>query len=562
MYRKLGKLAAKNGARCVRRFKSCNACGVHLQSADRSKIGFYIAPKTSQRPQEHAQLQDLKELKYLLFSQDLRTLQDENILQHGGNIADRDRNATGAHSLPRDTRQIVCKRCSDALHQNRYEPHEFRAFSAAEVHDFVPQNANVFHVVSLSQFPLHFNGALFTDPNYSSALLLSKGDLLTPDKAFLQRKAPRFFADFLKAKLGLPSSPKVVAFSATRSWNIQSVFSVLRGDSYLLGSPNSGKSTLVNSLLKKYGGAKVDSDERGIDPATCQYHSLREQGAGVSHIPNMTRNLQSYNIGNKTINDLPGFSENVDEERLDEMVNAKVLERIRKTHLFSKSKLVNQSYASVKGTDNGHCYTVSGLFYLVPPPNTINQVVNFIPGNEKQYRDIDKALLVATQELSTSSSGTLKQYVGVKESLCRKENFTRHVIPPFQGTVEIVLKDIGFLQLKATGRYQFSGLYEIWVPKNVQVCVREPLARLIETCYDNHLKSQGSIPSFQDKRPVISLTYPMEPDEKDVFSKMREMFLQRTQNEILSRQRISEDPKKVVAQLHREAPNLYWFYKW
>ncbi|SCV05750.1 LANO_0H14356g1_1 [Lachancea nothofagi CBS 11611] len=551
MFWRLGKLVLKNGAKSIKRFKSCHACGVPLQSRDSLKSGYYTPPKASPVSSKNAQLGDLRELKYLLFSQDLRSLQRPN------NTSDFMAEETD-HLKP--TNKLVCKRCSDALHQNRHNAEDFRPFSAPEVCKHIPKDADVFHILPLAQFPLNFDSGLFLDPTYNASLLLSKGDQVTPDKAVLQRKAPPFFNDFLRTTLGVVSN-KAVAFSATQNWNVQSVYSMLRGKSYLLGSPNSGKSTLINALLKRYGGYKY-SESVAPREFKSPTNLVLQEGAGVSHIPNMTRNLQTYQIGEKKVNDLPGYSQNVENTPLDTFLEAKVLEKIRKTHLFTKSKLVRQKYTSVKGTDYGRCYTVSGIFYLVPPPGTINQVVNYIPGNEKQYHDIDKALSVAFNELNSNEGGALKQYVGVAKHMGSKDNYVRHVIPPFQGTVEIVMKDIGYFQLKATGKYHFSGLYEIWLPKGIEIIIREPIVRLIEQGFETHLESQGKKSAFPEKRPVFSSTYPMDVNEPDTLTKMKDMFLERTSNDIMSRRLIHHDPMDIVGQLQNNLPNLYWYYKW
>lgn len=518
------------------RLISCNTCGVTLQSRNSKQIGFYVPPKTPLKQRQNV----IEEAKYLLFSQGIRDIKaDENASQKGW---DEQKPA------------IICKRCSDALHHNSYKPEDFRKFSTEEVYKHIPQGSDVAHVVPLSDFPLHLDSSILSNKSYSTTVLLSKGDQITPDKSLLQRKAPQFFKDLFRLKLGYDSN-KNVAFSATQGWNIQSVYSMLQGSSFLVGCPNTGKSTLVNSLLKKYGGRKLTEAEN-------TQHESTTSLAGVSHIPNMTRNLQSYHVGDKILNDLPGYSTETNEAGLEEIIDAKLLQRIQKTHLFKKKKLVKGSYASVKGTDSGGCYTVSGIFYLVPPPGTINQVVNYIPGNERQYRNLDKALFVVKGKHETPDGGPLSQYVGTKKQMSSKEHYVRHILPPFQGTVEIVFKDVGYIQLKTTGKYEYRGLHEIWVPRGIEVCIREPLARLIEQGFERYLDSKGKDKAVPVKREVFSSTYPMSPDETNTLAKMQEIYLERTSNDVMARRHMNSEPADVIGSFQEESPNLYWYYKW
>ncbi|CAR22701.1 Gep3p [Lachancea thermotolerans CBS 6340] len=516
------------------RFVSCTSCGVTLQNNNVRGTGFYTPPKA----QIERKRPVIEDLKYLLFSQDLQSLKSE----------------LSAEERPKKNKPLICKRCNDALHHNTFSKEDFRRYSMQEVYRHVPAGADIYHVVPLTDFPLQLNSAVLKDSRYNSALLLSKGDQVTPDKSLLQRKAPQFFKDMLRLKMNYNSN-KSIAFSASKGWNIQSVYSVLRSNSFLIGCPNSGKSTLVNALLKKFPSLKPSEGNNASEAEIVR-------GAGVSNIPNMTRDLQSYNIGSKVINDLPGYSTNYGSPGPEDALDAKVLEKIQKTHLFKKTKLVKQRYTSLKGTDAGRCYTVSGIFYLVPPPDTINQVVNYIPGNERQYRNIDKALSVVNSEHACPEKGPLRQYVGVQKAMESKDNYVRHVLPPFQGSIEVVLKEIGYFQLKTTGKYKFLGLHEVWVPKGVDVCIREPIARLIDEGYEGYLSSEGKKKAIPEKREVFSATYPMSFEETDTLQKMKEMFLERTKNDVLARKFISSNPLKIIGTAQKEAPNLYWYYKW
>lgn len=536
----------------LRRYVNCNACGVALQNKDSNGVGFYLKPKT----QSVKNVSNLADLRYLLFSQELQSAKESVPV---GSPEELKR----AKANP-----LICKRCSDSLHLNKYAKEDFARFSFDQVLKFVPRYGNVIHVVPLPEFPFHLSRDILNSDDLTTSLVLTKGDQLIKDKSTLQRKAGAFFRAFMKYHLGLPSN-KIIPTSATKNWNIRTVFSNLKASNYLLGNANVGKSTLTNGLLKEFMGYKVAVDRSGN--ATPQQllqekpldkkSFLRVQQAGVSHIPNMTRNLQAYKVSDKIIYDLPGFTTNLEETHLDEIVRREWLDKIRKTDQFKSEKLRKKTYISLKGTDNGACLTVGGLFFLVPPPGSINQVVKYIPGREYQFSSVSKGLEVF-KSCGESVDHPLDKYCGILPEVSKLENYDRHVIPPFQGSIEIVFKDIGYILLRSTGRYKFTSPYEVWAPKGVQVCIREPLHLLIESGFQRSVESQGKEAACPRKRPLISSTYVMSPEEVKPLEKMKEMYLQRTQNDLSSRRFADVDPWKVVQDLQDKPPNLYWHFQW
>lgn len=527
---------------CFRRFINCNACGIALQDRDPARTGFYIKPKT---PIVN-RLEKLEDVKYLLFSQELQKAKDSGPV---GSLEEL-RKAKG--------QCLTCKRCSDALHSNRYTKDGFARFSFEKVLDFVPKNSNVVHVVSLPEFPFHLVKEVLEDANFKSSLVLTKGDQLVKDKATLQRKVGLFFKDFLKYHLRI-SMNKVIATSAVRKWNIPTVYANLSSSSYLLGNANVGKSTLINGLLQKFSGGKIDGNE--YRSAEKEIDSSQSQLAGVLHIPNMTRNLQEFKIADKVVNDLPGFTTDMNEVDLDDIIKREWLDKIRKTDQFKLKKLKKKTYISLKGTENGGCLTLGGIFFLVPPPETINQVVKFIPGTVHQFSNVAKGLEVF-KLCNESPDHAMVKYCAIKPSICSIDAYARHIIPPFQGSIEIVFKDIGYILLRSTGKYNFTKPYEIWVPKGIEVCVREPLSSLIETGYEISVESRGKKPACPRSRPLVSSTYIVPQDETNPLERMRMMYLQRTERDLSSRRHHNVNPWDVVKTLHDEPPNLYWYYKW
>ncbi|QLQ81493.1 hypothetical protein HG537_0F02540 [Torulaspora globosa] len=537
-------LSLRRGIGCFRRFINCNACGITLQDKDAGKVGFYIKPK---EPIVN-KLVKLEDVKYLLFSQELQKAKD----------------SVSVGSLDElrklKSQSLICKRCNDALHSNTYTKEGFARFSFGKVLEFVPRNSNVVHVASLPEFPFHLVKEVLEDTNFKASLVLTKGDQLVKDKASLQRKVGLFFRDFLKYHLRIPTN-KVIATSAVRKWNIQTVYANLSSSNYLLGNANVGKSTLINGLLQKFSGSKMDVEEQASGPAEKQIDTSQGQLAGVLHIPNMTRNLQAFKIGDKVVNDLPGFTTDLNEVDLDDIIEREWLDKIRKTDQFKVKKLKKKTYISLKGTENGGCLTLGGIFFLVPPPGTINQVVKYIPGTVHQFTNVAKGLEVF-KLCNESPDHALAKSCAIKPTFSSIDTYARHIIPPFQGSIEIVFKDIGYILLRSTGKYNFTKPYEIWVPKGIEVCVREPLSSLIEEGYKISVESRGKEPACPRTRPLVSSTYIVPQDEINPLEKMKTMYLQRTERDLSSRRHHNVNPWDVVKTLHDEPPNLYWYYKW
>lgn len=530
---------------------NCNSCGIKLQNDNPRAVGYYIQPK---KPSIN-KLQTLEDVKYLLFSQDVQQVKEQHDV--------------GSLEELKETMKspLICKRCNDALHKNQYNLEEFGRYTIVDILEKIPRGNNILHVAALPEFPFHFEKSLLEVPYFNTSLLLTKGDQLVKDKSTLQSKAPVFFRDFLKYQLDVVSN-KTVVVSGLKNWNIPSAYAVLNANSYLVGDANVGKSTLINSLIQRYLGYKIHTDRKGqiITPEPSAKdlanikHFFKTQAAGVSHFPNMTRNLQGYRVGDKFIYDLPGFTTDVNKVHYEHIIQKDWLERTRKTEKFNIKKLKKQRYVSVKGTENGNCFTIGGMFFWQPPAGTINQVVNYIPGEGREFKDINRGLEVF--RASRNGEHPLAKFCGVNPQICHRENYARHVIPPFQGSIEIVFKDIGYILIRTTGRYQFKGLHEFWVPKGIDILIREPLEPLIVEGAWRHTESKGKMPACPKERPIVSSTYIMKPEEPDTLSRMREMYLDRTSNDISSRKLLHDDPLEVVNKLHEERPNLYWYYRW
>lgn len=529
-----------------------------MQSNNPDGLGYCKKPKPFVKT--HDSKDSIEKLKYLMFTQELQQKKSEI------GVLDPDVDDDYQLSTPK---RLTCKRCIEALSHNKYNTESFPVHYFENIKGALPHIANVYHIVSLADFPFTLNKTAFMKKENINYLLLSKADQITYKSAILPHKGSAFFAEFCKRHIGVPVK-KVVLFSSVRKWNIPSILNSLAKRCFLLGNPNVGKTSLINSLLKERLDsfqAQVDKQGNVIGPhkGIQNIKTIRDRinfnKGGVSHIPNFTQAIQTYVIDDKIVNDLPGYtigpSETVDLSKLIEKEN---LDDIRKTSKFKIDKLIKKRYVSLKGSKNGKCLSFGGIFHLVPPESTINQVVNYIPVMEHEFSNVEKAISVS-EEVLKNANHPLKKYFCLKHPYSDIKMFDRHVIPPFQGTVEIVIKDIGYFQVKPTGKYSFNGLYEIWVPKGIKVCIREPLAKLISTSYDKYIESKVPTDLCPD-RPLVSDTYIMDHNEPDTLSKMKEMYMEKTKSDNLARRLHQADASELLKEIHNPPLNLYWYYKW
>lgn len=539
------------------RFKSCNSCGVELQSKKPNEIGYFIKPK-ERTP--NTSMSSIENLKYLMFSQELQTA------KHEVGVLDPDKDEDSNRIPPK---RSICKRCSDALNKNKYDLKEFRSYTYPEVKNILPHTASVYHVVSLNDFPLSLDKNVLADKNNHSYLLLSKADQITYKASLLPHQGSLFFKEFCKYQIGTPVK-QVVLFSSLRNWNISSVANALAKKCYLLGAANVGKSSLINALfMKKANGYQLETDKYGnilgpikeLKEARTFREHLKLNQAGVSHLPNFTRAMQSYSFDEKIVNDLPGYSKDPISIDIHEILRKNFVDDIRNTSKFKITKLIKNRYTSINGTPKGKCLTMGGICTIVPPAGTINQVTSYIPLPTYEFSSIDKAFSVFN-EIAKNPEHPLASFIALQRQSSDKQLFERHVIPPFQGSIEVVLKDVGYFQLKPTGRYTFAGLYEIWLPKGIKVCIREPLVKSISTNYEKYLETKQLSDLCPRDRPLVSSTYVMDHEERNTFAKMRELYLSLTSSDLSARRLLNEEPSNIVSKIQYSPPNLYWYYKW
>ncbi|CCH59257.1 hypothetical protein TBLA_0B04190 [Henningerozyma blattae CBS 6284] len=541
------RLISVSKIKISKRLINCHSCGIKLQDKNSEDTGYYIKPKVF-TPKG---INQLDEIRYLLYKNQLQNMgvpEQESMASEIDNKKDN---------------LLICKRCNDAINHNNYKLDEFRSIEFRDLEKYIQSPSNIVNVVPLTEFPFHFERRLFENPDYTSSLLLTKCDTVIKDRKTLSKSLPSFIKSLLKKELDININ-KIVGISSIKSWNLANALSMMKNHSYLVGHANAGKSTLINSLIERYFGYKItkginsSTKEQSIDENKRREFEanpglfIKKQYSGVSHIPNLTRDILQYRIFNKVIFDLPGYSRDYDKNKLDSVIKKDWLDRIRKTNLFKIEKIRKKRYRTILGNEDGACYTIGGIFYLIPPSGTINQIIKYIPGEGYNFKNIESGITAFNNcnNKSNKIPHPLTKYCGIKDNIQDKGDYVRHVIPPFQGSIEIVLKDIGYLLLRTTGTYQYRGLHEIWCLRGIEVCIREPIENMNDIEFSN--------------RPLISDTYEMGFEVEDTFNRMKEMYIERTEKDRMKRRFLNKgkDLVDIVKVKHNESPNLFWYFQW
>lgn len=432
----------------------CSSCGIHLQKTDKGGVGFYAEPRIQ------APVYNSKRLQYLSA---MARVDEEGRKLLGG--------VSEGHVVSKEE-DLVCLRCHNALHHNVYKYDEHQPLNYEQVVKPIPLNHQIVHVFSAYDFPL----SLVPFKRRNVLYVMNKVDLLCG-----RQTETNFFSQMLHRLTG---EKKLHVVSAHTSWSIPDLLKRLGNVNYLVGYVNTGKTRLANRLLN------VASQIRA--PGTRNKAPL-----GSSHLPALTRDNIIHKCGEKRVIDTPGF--------LDESVFPLIKDTELKSTIQGKKVLVNDlrrsHYHSVRG---GQCLTVGGLFFVKPPPGSIVQAIPVCMGAVSVFSSLEKAV-----EVAKSPPASLKDKFLVNDGAL--DTLQRYVIPPFMGTVDLLIKDIGYVQLTPTGGKTTDEPFEVWAPAGVVLGVRETIEHFM-TKYIKEEKVKG------DKK-VIRMKSKGVPEYK-IFSRL------------------------------------------
>lgn len=508
----------------------CGSCGVLLQSEDHAKPGFYVEQKkvkSFQKPEDLVHQQHMKDL-----SED-----DKMLLLNGASASVPDAGSElSKHKTHPHSAKVQCTRCRDALFRSKFDPTQYKVDTVAEVMESVHPTANLVYVISAADFPMSLDTDVF---KYRLArtmkFVVSKCDLLFSNNDVSNKHGLRFFQDYLwRVHQVLPEN--VFCVSGSVDWNTEKLYAELNDDSYFIGSVNSGKLTLILSLVhvaakhkqalpnarrdrqaQKYenaAGAHAKSNRQAVLKRNLALvrNFKRENGPGTSYMPGFTRGNIAFELSRgKTIYDVPGFARSHASQLYEYMApNAiKLLLKGQKTH---KAGTYRSHYDTVK---ENQVVTVGGLFFLQAPPGSMLQVRNVINHKAHVFKSLDKALDVWRHP---------DQYPALQNTyVVSPENteLVKHIVPSFYGSVDLVIRNVGYVLLTPTGKYA-SEPFVVYLPRGLDAIIRQPITHYITRTLAGRdgqgnalakknwaAKSVTEIKRFTGKTPFLSRLVPV-----------------------------------------------------
>lgn len=464
-------------------FKSCRSCGIKLQSIESNEPGFFIDPKPK-----------IKLLKNedQVFNKYLSKLSDEDkklLLNDLGESTVSKAKILDEEEV--DVTNLECIRCRDAKFKSKYKMNEFPVKSFDSIISSIPPNGKIIYIVNAQDFPFSINPSIFNYRKPSEVkFIVNKVDLLFRNVSLSNKYGLRFMQDYLFRKY--KASPEnVIVSSGLSNWNMNQILNFIEDDSYLIGNVNSGKSTIINSLLYYYEKNKpkyISSRERTklekqedrlinhLSKSRAKVLKREEEkfkrtkGSGVSFMPGFTRENIQYEIGLKTVYDVPGFTTHSG-HGIYNMVDPKIMKSINKGSKVFKNGSFDSKYQTVKG---GQCLSVGGLLYLQVPQDSMFQVRNCINFEFKVFSSFEKATNILN---NLEQNESLARYFIVEKTTL--QDLQKYVIPPFYGSIDLVIRNLGHINLTPTGKMNTNEPVVLYLPAGVEALVRQPITKYI-----------------------------------------------------------------------------------
>lgn len=498
----------------------CSSCGVELQSNDPNGDGYWVSPENRPNHADRREKNGLAVAKELLLMSHLRDVESPLLRE----------------KEPKQERP-TCQKCLDILHRSQFDLNKQSFTTVDEVMATIPEDAHLVHVVSALDFPLSVSRTVTEGRNPAKIwYIVTKADAFFSKVGQLKETGLPYFQRSLQKLVGADPS-HVSLVSGKLGWETESLLSRLPpGKLYFVGGVNSGKSTLVRTLIYRDDKSLRNSDR---------------YGPGISEVPGFTSGHLQYPLKGSTavLIDTPGYAP------VNRGVYQYLLpEDVKKVAKVTKYASAERYGHAVKSPDidnklfsGASLYSVGGLFYLQPPKDAVLRVFVNVPGEQAKYRDMERLLKVN----DTRSDALGHRFI---VSPAAAHNLERYVIPPFMGKIDVVLRNVGFVTIAPTSRLT-DQLYQIYVPKGIDVAIRESIFNYI-------YKAPGPRDSYGhrlDKKDITvrgAKRLRQVPQQKPIFSSLYAVPLDSTSDQISDA--IPGTNWSTKCRLQEKYSNDYW----
>lgn len=453
---------------------SCRNCGaVPLQSTDPENPKYYQVPKfVPERVKKD--MDDIPDFAKKELLKDMGIEENEDLLDYAE--ITHERNVSKLSEI--SNYLVSCKRCHDLMDHGVFD---VATYSLEDVMKEIPKDATVANVMSIIDFPTACSSVVHKDRDPKSIYYFVTGaDYFYRTKEQVKNLGENYVRDTL-VKYMKADPEKVFLVSSKSGWYIPESFAKLpRGPVYMVGRTNAGKSSLIKKLILMYDNVKLDRKSAKTETTSSkQLAKMNIKTPGVYFAPGFTRDIQKFtNIPGLTIYDTPGYISSdlgIYKHFLPEVNRQK---RDYPTFTAENHKIyTSYRFKGKAGYDGSALCSYGGVFFLQPPKGAIFQRVNFFPYKNNQveyrYKNWERALEVNSNRTKANAGKFLFKEDSINEMV-------RYVIPPFYGTIDIVIQDFGFFSIAPTSSPRdASGLFQIWVPNNVKVIIRDSIFKYL-----------------------------------------------------------------------------------
>lgn len=538
----------------------CRSCGVPLQDLAPSKPGYFCKP--SVKPDARRNQEDI------VYEEHLKKLDPEtaalllnDLPQTSGNVAlpflefkklHREHARGGPIVAKRldaaISEQKECLRCRDALFRSSFAPSQFEQWLLIRVLNLIPIRLNIVLVVSAIDFPLGVDERIFlrrVSSQNDIIVVVNKLDLWFRSVNLAQKYGRTFCQDYFNSKYSVPRE-NVHVVSAKLDWNMDALLDAIPTDLYVIGSVNSGKLTILNSLLFKCFQKKMTKwgdhrnrnevrEQQKAQDTLISSHLLEllllvlmlkrrkktnsvatifrsKVGPGTLYFPGFTRGHIPLELGNdKSVYDVPGFTRfelptNAPHGLFSAVTNPRALKNASAGNAVFKYGEHKSKYETIRP---GQCIMLGGLVYVAFPTTTATttklssmyQVRNCINITSHTFLSDVKAFQVSAKVRENWPSLAPKYLVEHSS----ETRWNRFVIPPFYGTIDLVIQHLGHINIKPTGAFHPEAQLRpivVYLPPGVQAIVRQPITKYIAKSFTG--RDRNGNPLRKEKIPTLS----------------------------------------------------------